>query len=69
MPPARKSVLLPVLMALAALGTAPFAFVGREPFNVLGIPLWLWSSFGCTVLLAGLTSWWMLRAWPDDDDE
>ena len=65
----KPSIVLPACMALAAIGTAPFAFSSSAPSYWLGIPAWLWSSFGCTALLSFLTAFWMLRYWPEDDDE
>ena len=55
-----------ILLALAAVGTVPFPFLGAPPVMVLGLPLWLWSSIGFTVALAGLTAWGILRYWKDD---
>lgn len=55
-------------MVTAVLATVPFAFVGRAPASWLGLPLWLWSSFGATAVLSGLTAWGILRYWRDDDD-
>lgn len=62
----RKHPLFLILLALAALGTVPIAFVGRQPTPFLGLPLWLWSSIGSTVLLSFLTAWGVLRYWNDD---
>jgi len=62
----RKHPLFLGLLALAALGTIPIAFVGRQPTNFLGLPLWLWSSIGFTLLLSVLTAWGVMRYWSDD---
>ncbi len=57
------------LLALAALGTVPFAFAGRETASApLGLPLWIWSSAGFTLLLSTLIVWGLLRYWRDDDE-
>ena len=58
-----------VAVAMAALGTVPFLFVGREYRVVVGLPLWLWSSLLFTVLLSVLTAWGILRYWKDADDD
>ncbi len=63
----RKHPLFLLLLALAAIGTVPIAFVGREPASWLGLPVWLWSSVGFTLLLSALTAWGVLRYWKDDD--
>ena len=63
----RRHPLFLVLLALAALGTAPIAFVGRPPSVWLGLPLWLWSSIGFTLALSALTAWGVLRYWKDDE--
>ena len=57
------------LLALAAIGTVPFPFVGRQPVDWLGLPLWLWSSLAFTVALSALTAWGILRYWRDDEHE
>ena len=58
-----------VLLALAALGTVPLAFVGGSMSSFLGLPVWLWSSIAFTLALSGLTAWGVLRYWEDDDLE
>ena len=55
-----------ILLAVAAIGTVPFAFIHAPAALVFGLPLWLWSSIGFTVALAGLTVWGILRYWKDD---
>lgn len=65
----RRHPLFLLLLALAALGTVPVLFVGRPLAVVLGLPVWLWWSIGCTVALSGLTAWGVLRYWEDDDLE
>ena len=62
----RRHPLFMLLVALCALGTAPFLFIGSQPVVVLGLPLWLWSSIGFTVALSLLTAWGILRYWRDD---
>ncbi len=64
--PRRHPVFL-ILLALAALGTVPVLFVGREPVSWLGLPLWLWSSIAFTLALSALTAWGILRLWKDDE--
>lgn len=63
----RKHPVFLVLLAIAALGTVPILFVGREPQQWLGIPVWLWSSIGFTWALSALTAWGLLRYWKDDE--
>ncbi len=65
----RKHPLYLALLALTALGSVPFAFVGRTPRVVLGLPVWLWWSFGFTVALTVVTAWGILSFWRVDDDE
>jgi hypothetical protein len=62
----RKHPIFLSLVALAAIGTVPIAFVGREVTYLLGLPTWLWSSIGFTLALSGLTAWGVLRYWRDD---
>ena len=64
--PRRHRVFL-LLIAAASLGAVPFPFIGRENAFVMGLPVWLWSSLGFTVALAGLTTWGLLAYWKDDD--
>lgn len=64
----RRHPLFLLLLALCALGTVPFAFVGAEATSVLGLPLWLWSSIGFTAGLSALTAWGVLRYWRDEDE-
>jgi len=54
------------VLALAALGTVPFLFVGRATRLWLGVPLWLWSSAGFTLLLSACIAWGVVRYWDDD---
>lgn len=63
----RKHPLYMLLLALCALGTAPFLFIGSDSRFVLGLPLWLWSSAGFTLALSLLTAWGILRYWRDDE--
>ena len=49
------------LVALCALGTAPFLFIGTDTRLVLGLPTWLWSSIGFTLALSALTAWGVIR--------
>lgn len=62
----RRHPLFLLLLALAALGTIPVAFVGREAVFWLGLPVWLWSSILFTAALSGVTAWGILRFWKDD---
>lgn len=63
----RRHWLYLILVALAILGSVPFAFVGRTPAPVFGLPLWLVSSMIFTALLSFLTAWGIMRYWKDDD--
>lgn len=54
-------------LGVITFATAPFPFIGRETVLVLGLPLWLWWSFGFTAALSGLTAWGLLRLWRDED--
>lgn len=65
----RKHTLYLALLTLTALGSVPFAFVGRTSRVALGLPVWLWWSFGFTVALTGVTAWGILSFWRVDDDE
>ncbi len=56
-----------LVLASAAVATAPFPFVGRQTVMVAGLPLWLWWSLFFTAVFAGLTAWGILRLWPDED--
>ena len=58
-----------ILLGLTALATAPFPFVGREPAQFLGIPVWLWWSGLATASLSAVTVWGILRLWRDDVDD
>lgn len=62
----RKHPIFLGLLALVALGTVPIAFVGRPSTTFIGLPVWLWSSIGFTLLLSGLTAWGVMRYWSDD---
>ena len=64
----RRHPLYFTLLALVALGTVPLPFLGRETVFLLGLPAWLWWSFGMTAAFAGLTSWGILRYWHTDDE-
>jgi len=63
----RKHPIYLTVLALAALGTVPFLFVGRATRLWLGVPLWLWSSAGFTLLLSACIAWGVVRYWDDDD--
>ena len=65
----RKHPAYLALLLFAALGTAPFAFIGGEPRSILGLPLWLWSSMVFTLALSVLTAFGALRLWTDEDDD
>ncbi len=58
-----------VCVGLVILATAPTPFIGRDTVLMMGLPLWLWWSFGFTAALSGLTAYGMLRFWRDDSDE
>lgn len=57
------------LLALAALGTVPVAFIGPQPALLAGLPVWLWTSLGATAALSALTAWGIARYWRDDAEE
>lgn len=65
----RKHPLYLALLALTALGTVPFVFLGRASRVTLGLPAWLWWSFGFTVALTVVTAWGILSYWGVDEDE
>ncbi|MCB1032503.1 MAG: DUF3311 domain-containing protein [Acidobacteria bacterium] len=58
-----------LLLGLVALATVPLPFIGSEPTILLGVPLWLWWSFGWTVALSLLTAWGLRRYWHDDEED
>ena len=62
----RKHPVFLTLLALAALGTVPFAFLGAGATTLFGLPTWLWSSIAFTFALSVLTAWGILRYWKDD---
>ena len=64
----RRHPVYMLLLAAAALGTVPIAFVGATERAWLGLPVWLWSSAGFTLALSCLIAWGVLRYWHDDDD-
>ena len=53
----RRHPLYMLLLALCALGTVPFLFVGSDAVWLMGLPLWLWSSIAFTVGLSALIVW------------
>ncbi len=57
-----------LLLALLAIATVPFPFVGRELRLFWGLPLWLWWSFGAITCLSLTTAWGILRLWTRDID-
>lgn len=63
----RRHPIFMVLLGAAAVGTVPVWFVGSAPKDWLGLPIWLWSSAGFTLLLSGLIAWGILAYWHDDD--
>ena len=54
------------LLALVALGSAPFPFIGGETGIVLGLPSWLWWSIVMTTALSFLTAWGIHHFWKSD---
>lgn len=58
-----------IVIALLALGTVPFPFIGRPQVVLGGLPLWLWVSLALTVALAVVTAWATVRFWKDDSRE
>ena len=65
----RQHPIYMVLLGIAALGCVPIWFVGSDPRSWLGLPVWLWSSAGFTVVLSVLIAWGILRYWKDDDGD
>jgi hypothetical protein len=57
-----------LLLAITAVCTAPFPFIGAETRFLLGLPTWLWWSLGMTSVFSFLTVWGLLRYWKDDRD-
>lgn len=62
----RKHPIFMLLLAIVALGSVPFFFIGRDFIYFLGLPLWLWSSVLFTFSFSCLTAWGILRYWKDD---
>ena len=42
----------------------PTGFVGRI---YAGLPIWIWMTLGCSLLIAVVTSFVALRSWHDDE--
>lgn len=57
-----------IVLALTALATVPWFWIGRPVTLLAGIPLWLWGSVLGTLALSFVTAWGILRYWRDDDD-
>lgn len=53
------------LVAVVAVLTAPFPFIGVEERAVLGLPMWLWWSLVMTAVLSAVTVGGILRYWKD----
>ena len=67
--PLQKRWFLPlvVLLVLASVPWyLPTGFVG-EFYG--GLPVWIWITLGCSVLIAGVTCYVALRSWSDDVDD
>lgn len=58
-----------VALALCAVATSPFPFVGQPLRWWAGLPIWLWWSMGFTVLLSALTFYAIIKLWKDDTDD
>lgn len=54
-----------LLVAICSLGSVPILFVEQESNDLLGFPLWLWSSFFFTACLSVVTAWGIQRFWKD----
>ncbi len=54
-----------LMVVICFLGSVPFLFVGQESHDLLGFPLWLWSSFFFTSCLSAVTAWGIRRFWKD----
>ena len=54
-----------LMVAICSLGSVPFLFVEQESRDVLGFPLWLWSSLLFTACLSAVTAWGIRRFWKD----
>ena len=53
-------------VAITAILTCPLPFIGSTTRYLLGLPLWLWWSFGMTATLSALVAWGVLRLWRED---
>lgn len=63
----RESTWILVGIGATAIGAVPFWFIGRPEVFWLGIPVWLWSSFGFTAATAGITAYGIHRLWRGED--
>ncbi len=58
-----------LLVVICSLGGVPILFLGQESRDLLGFPLWLWSSFFFTACLSVVTAWGIRRFWKDDGSD
>lgn len=65
--PAKQRWYLPALLVLIVLSVPWYREAGSMGALVWGMPVWIWTSLGCTAGVSVLTAVAALRFWRDGD--
>ena len=65
--PMQKRWFLPAILVLVVLSVPWYREAGETGKIIGGLPLWIWTTIGCSFVIACLTAWMALRFWDDDE--
>lgn len=60
---------VPTILVLIVLSIPWYLPSGQVGTVVAGFPLWIWTALGCSLGIAILTAFAILRSWKDDDPD
>jgi hypothetical protein len=66
--PLQRRWFLPLVVLLILASVPWYRPTGLVGHIYGGLPLWIWVTLGCSLLIAVLTCYVTLRSWRDDDD-
>lgn len=67
--PAKQRWYLPAILVLVVFSVPWYFAPGEIGSVILGLPVWVWLSLGCSVALSSLTALAVLRFWVDPKEK
>ena len=66
--PLRRRWFLPAVLFFVLVSVPWYLPQGLEDGRPGGLPVWVWTTLICSLVISCLTCWVALKAWNDDED-